>query len=205
VITVPDSEITETVLAEYLKYRVPGDVFACQVLTMTKKRSQKNPASAWSLNRVIQEAVNGEGPCLRFGEYIFRVGDKVMLTRNNYDTGYCNGDIGTVKSVSDSGTVVRIEGNDITVSDENLDDLCLSYATTIHKSQGSEYGTVIVALPSEPSLMLQLNLLYTAVTRAKKRVVIVASEGSIEKAVKNKTAAKRNSRLAERLGKENTL
>jgi len=124
-----------------------------------------------------------------------------MMTRNNYDpaNSYFNGDIGTITDIHGGCVQVRIDKDEILLDEDLLNDLSLSYACTIHKSQGSEYDVAIVVLPAEPASMLQRNLLYTAITRAKKKVVLIAAKGAISKAVFTKDVAKRKSKLDIRL------
>ncbi len=142
-----------------------------------------------ALNKNLQERLNPTGPALQYGETFFRKGDSVMQMKNNYDKGVFNGDIGVISEVNeelgfmkvsyqDSGLVVRYEEND-------LDELDLSYATTIHKSQGSEYNTVIIPILNSAYIMLQCNLVYTAVTRAKERCIIIGDRQALYAAVTN--------------------
>jgi exodeoxyribonuclease V alpha subunit len=199
IVTVPDAGLGEAAKSEFVRHYKKDDPFSAQVLTMKRRKSKKDTANAAYLNDLLQSTVNGEGEPLRFGDSKFRVADKVMTMRNNYGAGYCNGDIGVVTRIGSGGVTVRIDGRDVVIDDENLEDLSLAYATTVHKSQGSEYGTAIIVLASEPRSMLQRNLLYTAVTRAKEKVVLITAEGAVTTAVRRKDASKRNSNLAERI------
>lgn len=161
-----------------------------------------------NLNRLLQEALNppAEGRAeLRFGpETVFRVGDKVMQTRNNYQKGVFNGDIGRIRALDpEEGTLaVEFAGAEVGLipyDRPELDELVLSYATTVHKAQGSEYPAVVLLLLTQHYLMLQRNLLYTAVTRAKRHVTLVGSPRAIALAVRNNRRERRYTRLAERL------
>ena len=113
--------------------------------------------------------------------------------------GYYNGDIGVVKSVTDDSLTVDIYGSEFVLAKELLDDVILAYATTIHKSQGSEYKTVFIVLPNSPQSMLQRNLLYTAITRAKTKCVLLTTPQAVNRAVKRCDTYKRSSYLKERI------
>ena len=130
---------------------------------------------------------------------LYRLGDKVMVVNNDYQLGVFNGDLGQIKAI-DKG-VIMVDFGDCTVPfrQENLEILTLAYASTIHKSQGSEFPLVFMPLTKQHYIMLQRNLLYTGMTRAKKRLVLVADEWSIKRAVSNDVIEQRYSRLAERI------
>ncbi len=154
-----------------------------------------------NLNVVLQEALNPEKKCLYHSGVMFKLNDKVMQIKNNYEKNVFNGDIGRIKSIDleDRQVVIRFDGNDVEYDAGELDEVVLAYATTIHKSQGSEYGIVVVPLVTQHFMMLQRNLLYTCVTRAKKAIVIVGTKKALAIAVKNNKVKSRNSRLVERL------
>lgn len=154
-----------------------------------------------NLNVVLQKALNPIGNELQRGATIFRVGDKVMQTKNDYEKEVFNGDVGFVKEVNteDDSLIVDFDGDDVEYKRGDLGNLSLSYACTIHKSQGSEYKVVVMPMTTQFYMMLQRNLLYTGVTRAKKACVIIGSKKAISMAVRNKTIQKRNTRLKERL------
>jgi exodeoxyribonuclease V alpha subunit len=134
----------------------------------------------------------------------YRPHDKVMQIRNNYDKEVFNGDIGVVESVNleDRELLVRFDDREIVYDATDLDELVLAYATTIHKSQGSEYPIVVMPILMTHYVMLQRNLVYTGVTRAKKVLVIVGTKKALAMAVRNVTVSKRNTMLAERLHRE---
>ena len=199
IIKADDTSIADIVVKKFMEYYDPQDVFSSQVLCPMRKKANGSTTNSNYLNEALQTAINGDGTGLRFGGTVFREGDKVMLMRNNYDVGYFNGDIGVITEVTDRSVIVKVETEEIELEEDLLEDLSLSYSTTIHKSQGSEYDTAIVVMPSNPKNMLQRNLLYTAVTRAKKKVVLIAAPGSVGTAVSRKDAAKRNSNLIKRL------
>ncbi len=154
-----------------------------------------------SLNAGLQQAINPSGEELELGFRRFRRGDKVMQIRNNYDLGVFNGDLGRVQGLDEEeGTLlVNFDGRLVPVPPENLDELTVAYACTIHKSQGSEYPAVVIALHDQHWVMLQRNLLYTAVTRGRRLVVIVGTRRAMARAVRNASQQRRYTRLTGRL------
>ncbi len=155
-----------------------------------------------ALNHALQDKLNPSrgGRELARGDRVFRAGDKVMQLRNDYDRGVFNGDIGVISSI-DEGTHVHVEfeGRSVLYERAELDQLVHAFAVSVHKSQGSEYPVVVIPLVSQHFMMLQRSLLYTAVTRGKKLVVIVGHKRAIAMAVKNADAKKRYTWLAERV------
>ena len=125
-----------------------------------------------------------------------------MQVRNNYDKNVFNGDIGFILSIEHSLTKVRYPDIDVIYERKELDELHLAYAMSVHKSQGSEYPVVVMPLIPGHHIMLQRNLLYTAVTRAKERVILLGSKAALNTAVANDRTRKRYSLLAERLRQE---
>nr|MBO2477380.1 hypothetical protein [Bacillota bacterium] len=169
---------------------------------------RRTPTGSERLNQLLQAALNpprGEGPALAGGLVPFRVGDKVMQTRNNYEKAVFNGDIGRVVDVDpETGTVwVKYPQPDgpqvVEYGAGETDELTLAYCITVHKSQGSEYPAVILPLTTQHYMMLQRNLLYTAVTRARRLVVIVGSRRALRLALRGVREEERASGLAERL------
>jgi exodeoxyribonuclease V alpha subunit len=161
---------------------------------------------ATTLNHLLQEAITPGRPELRIGARVFRVGDRVMQIRNNYDRDVFNGDVGEVLRVAggsdeagESQAVVGFDEREVSYAADDLDELTLAYAATVHKSQGSEYPAVIVPVHTQHYVMLQRSLLYTAVTRGKKLVVLIGSRKALRIAVANAEVAARCSRLAARL------
>jgi len=154
-----------------------------------------------NLNAVLQEHLNPSGEELARGHRTFRVGDKVMQVRNNYELGVFNGDIGRVELIDkeEQALVVRFDGRPVAYASTELDELVLAYATSVHKSQGSEYPCVVLPLHTQHYALLQRNLLYTGVTRGKKLVVLVGSKKALGIAVRNGEFQKRYTRLAARL------
>jgi exodeoxyribonuclease V alpha subunit len=156
---------------------------------------------AGNLNQLLQQALTAGGDEVRHGARLFRTGDRVMQLRNDYDKEVWNGDIGRVlaASAADGDVVVRFDEREVHYGTDELDELSLAYAATVHKSQGSEYPAVVVPVHTQHYVMLQRNLLYTAVTRGKRLVVLVGSRKALSIAVRNGDVAARCSRLAARL------
>lgn len=168
-----------------------------QVLTPMRR----NGLGTDNLNIELQRVLNNSGDEVRRGGTIFRVGDRVMQLRNNYDKDVFNGDIGFVKAVSaeERSMIVEFDGEPVKYDAGELDELMLSYAMTIHKSQGSEYPAIVVLIHNQHYVMLQRNLLYTAITRGKKLVVLIGTPFAVEKAIANNTVKERRTTLAVRL------
>jgi len=156
-----------------------------------------------AINRALQDRLNpaSGGPELVRGERVFRRGDKVMQLRNDYDKAVFNGDIGVIVAIDADEAVVRVEFDGRVASYERaeLDQLSHAYAVSVHKSQGSEYAAVVIPLATQHYMMLQRSLLYTAVTRGKKLVVIVGNKRAVAMAVRNADAKRRYTWLAERV------
>ena len=189
-------ELVRTKLPKY--YRIPsGEI---QVLTPM----QRGVVGASNLNQLLQESVNPGQDGLRRGGYVFRLRDKVMQIRNNYEKEVFNGDIGTVDRVDleDRTLTVRFDDRLVEYDATELDELVLAYATTIHKAQGSEYPVVVMPVLMTHYVMLQRNLLYTGITRAKKGLVLVGTKKAIAHAVRTVTVTRRNTKLSERLRQE---
>jgi exodeoxyribonuclease V alpha subunit len=156
---------------------------------------------AANLNQLLQEALTAGAPELASGNRRFRVGDRVMQLRNNYDKDVYNGDIGYVERVAAETRelAVRFDEREVGFESDELDELTLAYAATVHKSQGSEYPAVVIPLHTQHYVMLARNLLYTAVTRGKRLVVLVGTAKALAIAVRNAKVAARCTRLASRL------
>jgi exodeoxyribonuclease V alpha subunit len=154
-----------------------------------------------NLNAELQRLLNPEGKVITRGGRLFRANDKVMQTKNNYEKDVFNGDIGRIVSIDFDEQEVQVKFDDRLVNYElsDLDDLVLAYAISIHKSQGAEYPAVVVPLLSQHYIMLQRNLLYTAITRAKRLVVLVGSKSAIAIAVRNNKVQRRYTNLAAKL------
>jgi exodeoxyribonuclease V alpha subunit len=185
----------------------------------------KGVCGSENLNRELQAALNPSGPSVqRFGR-TYRVGDRVMQIRNNYDKDVFNGDLGRVKRIdlveqqvvvemeNVGGTVVPRPGRgteaaptfrEISYDFTDLDELMPAYAISVHKSQGNEYPAVIVPLLTQHYVLLQRNLLYTAITRGKQLVILIGSRKALAIAVRNNKTTARFSRLRERLRRGET-
>lgn len=162
---------------------------------------QRGETGAANLNMLLQGILNPQTKHLRRGGIEYRLGDKVMQIKNNYDKEVFNGDIGMVSAVDfeERELTVMFDGRPITYDISELDELILAYATTIHKAQGSEYPIVVLPFTMQHYIMLQRNLLYTAITRAKKVLVLVGTKKAIGYAVRNNVVVERNTCLKERL------
>jgi exodeoxyribonuclease V alpha subunit len=168
----------------------------------------RGPAGAGALNERLQAALTPAREGLaerRFGGRVYRVGDKVMQLRNNYDKGTAgvfNGSVGQITAISLEDQELRVlldEDEEVGYGFDELDELTHAYAVSIHRSQGSEYPCVVLPVTTSAWLMLQRNLLYTAVTRAKRIVVLVGSRRALAKAVRTQGAGRRYTALTERL------
>ncbi|MDR3179904.1 MAG: ATP-dependent RecD-like DNA helicase [Holosporaceae bacterium] len=153
------------------------------------------------INEALQDTLNPDGFELTYGGRRYRIGDKVMQTRNNYSKNVFNGDIGFISDIDPENLTltVDIDGNSIVYEYADLDELTLAYAVSIHKSQGSEYSVVVMPLVMAHYIMLQRNLLYTGITRGKKLVIVVGSKKALHIAVSNNKITTRNTWLRERL------
>ena len=196
-----NEEVVET-LVKYCTQNLPRyyhvDAFRdIQVLTPM----QRGTCGAANLNQVLQEAMNPTRIFLHRGGTQYRLRDKVMQIRNDYDKEVFNGDIGTVTKVDmeERELTVDFDGRDVVYDVTELDELVLAYAVTIHKAQGSEYPIVVMPFTMSHFVMLQRNLLYTGVTRAKKILVLIGEKKAVYYAIKNEKTTERNTKLAERL------
>jgi len=212
-----DADACASQIVNLVKKKLPEyyhvDPSQIQVLTPM----QRGVVGATSLNLALQEALNpaehevflhgSRGKtmmpkeCLRRSGYAFREDDKVMQIRNNYDKETFNGDIGIIESVSetDRTLTVNFDGKSVEYDVSELDELVHAYATTIHKAQGSEYPIVVMPIMMNHYVMLQRNLIYTGITRAKKILVMVGTRKALSYAIRNVTVTKRNTMLRERL------
>ena len=194
-----------TLCSQNLKFISPDPVDSVQVLSPM----HKGPIGVTKLNEELQKILNppASGKTeVRHGSNLFREGDKVMQVVNNYTKQVFNGDLGRIKEIDREEQILWVEliGDDFVVEYEfgDLSELILAYACTIHKSQGSEYPVVIIPVSSQHYIMLQRNLLYTAVTRARKMVILVGEYRALKIAINNDKISKRNSKLIDRLRAE---
>ena len=162
---------------------------------------QRGIVGAANLNMALQHALNPSEVSLNRSGYSFRRGDRVMQLRNNYDKDVFNGDLGFVESVDleERTLSVNFDGRLVEYDASELDELTLAYATTIHKSQGSEYPIVVIPVLMTHYVMLQRNLIYTGITRARKICVLIGTKKALSYAIRNMTVLKRNTKLKERL------
>jgi exodeoxyribonuclease V alpha subunit len=163
----------------------------------------RGPIGAGQLNTALQAALNpprnGEMELLRGGR-IFRIGDRVLQLRNNYDKGVYNGDLGWISNIdfTEQAVIVQVDDREVSYDFSEMDELTLAYAMTVHKSQGSEYPCVVLPMHTTHYPMLQRNLLYTAITRAKKLLVVVGTKKAIAIATRNDAIRRRYSGLPDR-------
>ena len=186
-------ELVQKNLPRY--YKTP----ASQIQVLTPM--QRGVVGATNLNMALQEALNPQGEGLRRSGFVYKPNDKVMQIKNNYDKEVFNGDIGIIESVNlqDRTLLVNFDNRSIEYDATELDELVHAYATTIHKAQGSEYPIVVIPMLMNHFVMLQRNLVYTGITRAKKILVMVGTKKALAYAVRNVTVTKRNTLLKERL------
>ena len=187
-------ELCSVRLPKYYKFNPVSDI---QILTPMKR----GETGADNLNRILQDALNKSPFMLRRGATEYRLNDKVMQIKNNYEKQIYNGDIGYICDINtvDKTLSVNYDGNIVNYDILELDELVLSYAITIHKSQGGEFPAIVLPFSFSHYVMLSRNLLYTAVTRAKKVVVMIGDGKAVSYAVRNNDSRKRNTTLAERL------
>lgn len=160
----------------------------------------RGETGASNLNQVLQQRLNAKGQGWKRGGTEYRVGDKVMQVRNNYDKGVFNGDVGRIRAIDAENQAVRVQfEEEVEYEFSELDELVLAYAVSVHKSQGSEYRAVVMPLTTQHYLMLQRNLLYTAITRARELVVLVGTKRALGIAVRNARTTERHTALAQRL------
>jgi len=196
-----DPEVVANTIVDLVKHKLPQyyRIPSSQIQVLTPM--QRGVIGTVSLNQVLQENLNPEGPYLKRGGYTYRAGDKVMQIRNNYEKEVFNGDIGTIRYVDleERELNVLFDDRDIKYDVSELDELVLAYATTIHKSQGSEYPIVVIPILMSHYVMLQRNLIYTGITRAKKTLVMIGTKKALSYAVRNVTVTKRNTMLSSRI------
>lgn len=216
-----DADVIISVVLQLIKQKLPKFVDATPYDIQVLTPMRKGLLGVERLNGILQCYLNPPSPQKRekeHGDILFREGDKIMQTRNNYQleweirtkyglsvdkgTGVFNGDMGIVREINDFAETMTVEfdeGRMVEYPYKLLDELELAYAITIHKSQGSEYPAVVIPLLSGPSMLMNRNLLYTAVTRARKCVTLVGNEVTFEQMVQNTSQQKRYSGLCDRL------
>ena len=162
---------------------------------------QKGEIGCGNLNNALQAALNTSEICLTRGGCSFKVGDRVMQMRNNYKKSVFNGDLGYIESIDTEDKILKVnfDGDLVEYETSELDELTLAYACTIHKSQGSEYPVVIMPVSMSHYIMLQRNLIYTGLTRAKKLCIMIGTKQALGCAIRNMAVLKRNTMLKDRL------
>ena len=199
---VDTEEYAQQTVVELVSKRLPKAYPGREIQVLCPMRKPDCKTGSNQLNVMLQEAVNKYGARMDIGQYRLRLGDRVMQTRNNYRLMTYNGDIGTVKGEWNGRSEqpeLHVQFPDFTTvgyDEEDVGQLELAYATTIHKSQGSEYPIVVIVLMSAHHVMLQRNLLYTAVTRAKEICIIVGQREAMQEAIWNTRRKRRYTRLA---------
>jgi exodeoxyribonuclease V alpha subunit len=199
-----DPEAARATIVELVAERIPKS-FGFDAITEIQVLApmHRGELGTSSINQALQDRLNpaSGNPELTRGERVYRRGDKVMQLRNDYDKSVFNGDIGVIAAVDAGEGLVSVEfdGRNVSYERAELDQLIHAYAVSIHKSQGSEYPAVVIPLATQHYMMLQRSLLYTAVTRGKKLVVLVGSKRAVAMAVRNADAKRRYTWLAERV------
>ena len=196
-----DPEQVATEIVNLVKYRLPKAYNQPQSNIQVLTPMQRSVVGAANLNMMLQQALNTSNLGISRGGTTYKLGDRVMQIRNNYDKNVFNGDIGTVEKVNMEDRTISVIFEDHLVEYEaaELDELTLAYTTTIHKSQGSEYPIVVIPILMTHFVMLQRNLIYTGITRAKKICVLIGQPKALAYAVRNLTVSNRNTKLKERL------
>lgn len=200
-ITQTDAQIAADNILGIVKERIPNTygygINDIQVLTPMKNGA----VGTNNLNIILQNAINPKGEYIQCGQFKYRKGDKVMQIKNDYDKNVFNGDVGYVLSIDteERSMVVSFNGEEVPYESGDLTELTLAYACTIHKSQGSEYPVVVMPLMMSHYIMLQRNLVYTGITRAKKICIVIGDKKALAMAVRNMSVLKRNTMLKERL------
>ena len=202
--TQDDPEQAAALVVDLVSHRIPKKFGLKPADIQVLAPMYRGAAGVMNLNLLLQAALNPPAPNKperKVGGTLFRVGDRVMQLRNNYDKDVFNGDIGTITTLDleEQTMTVIVDGRPVAYDWLDADELVLAYAASVHKAQGSEYPCVVLPLLTQHYLMLQRNLLYTAVTRAKKLVVIVGSRKALAMAVRNNKVAQRYSALDVRL------
>ena len=200
-IEIADTASIRDTIADLVTRRIPdfNGTNPSDVLVLSPMR--KGIVGTEELNRLLQERINPDGPQINRGPVTLRLGDRVMQTRNDYEHDVFNGDIGVITDINQEERSIDclFDGKQVTYKGSQLEDIDLAYATTIHKAQGQEAGTVVIPMTRSHYVMLQRNLIYTAVTRAKKLCILVGEKSALAMAVANNGITTRNTYLRQRL------
>jgi len=159
----------------------------------------KGPLGTVNLNAALQKALNTNSLRVSAGQNTFILGDRVIQTKNNYDLGVFNGDIGFITAIADDRVAVTFDKAPVFYDERDLDQIIPAYCISIHKSQGSEFKAVVIPVSTQHYIMLQRNLFYTALTRARNLCIFVGTRRALSAAVKNDAALTRNSRLRDKI------
>jgi exodeoxyribonuclease V alpha subunit len=198
----PDPEQARDTIAHLVAERIPqrfglDPIDDIQVLTPMRRGS----AGADELNRVLQATLNPEGAEVVRGGQIFRLYDKVMQIRNNYDKEVFNGDVGRITAIHDGGRLIDVtyEGRAVSYETSELDEITSAYAVSVHKAQGSEFPAVVIPVLTQHYILLKRNLIYTAITRGRQLVVLVGTRKALAMAVSRNDQRVRYTGLSHRL------
>lgn len=196
----PTPEHAETLIEQLVVEKLPkrfnlNPMTDIQVLCPMRS----NPGGVEHLNQILQSKLNPNGTPVTGSNQNFKIGDRVMQIRNDYDLDVFNGDIGTIIQDSKTKLLVDFDGRIVEYKRQQLENLVLAYACTVHKSQGSEYPAVICAFLRSQRFMLQRNLIYTALTRAKRIAIFITDTATLKYAVDNNRPAARFTRLSKRI------
>jgi exodeoxyribonuclease V alpha subunit len=199
-----DPDKTAELISRMVSERIPSafgfdPMSGIQVLSPMRKGACGIVALNTHLQAVINPPAPDEKPEFTFGNRLFRLGDRVMQTSNNYDKGVFNGEMGRISSMDKNSFSVLFEQTEVLYQQNEADQLTLAYAVTVHKSQGSEFPVVVLPVLTQHYVMLQRNLIYTGMTRAKKLLIMIGSRKALEIAVSNNSPQQRLSMLARRL------
>jgi exodeoxyribonuclease V alpha subunit len=199
-----DPDEAAELVVDIVARRIPNKFDLSHEAIQVLSPMHRGAVGARVLNEKLQARLNPlryDQPEYRSGSRVFRIKDRVLQLRNNYDKEVFNGDVGTIRQIDleEGEVVVEFEGRPVSYDFSDLDELTLAYAMSVHKSQGSEYPVVVLPLLIQHYMLLQRNLFYTAITRAKKMVVIVGARQAMAMAVRNDKILARWSALAQRL------
>ena len=194
-------------IVNLVKFRLPNtyDIKPTDIQVLTPMK--KGLLGTVNLNEVLQKELNPHGEEVKYGTVTFRVNDKVMQVKNNYDKEVFNGDSGFIKSVNkEEKTVMVVFKKQVVIYDfSELDELMLAYAVTVHKSQGSEYPIVVMPITRGHYVMLKRNLIYTGITRAKNLCIMLGQKQSLYLGINTVDTTKRNTYLCTLLNENGNI